>query len=67
MKKKTNYSQNSEAELIAELKQEKSNLLDMKFQLISNELKDNSQIGKKRKDISRIETFLTTKRRESSE
>ncbi len=67
MKTKTNYSQINEIELETELKLEKSQLLDLKFQLVSNKLKDYSQIKKKKKDISRLETFLTIKRRSLGE
>jgi large subunit ribosomal protein L29 len=65
--KQKSLKEMSVIELENDVKEKKNKLMELKFQLISSELKDYSQISKARKDIAMASTFLSMKRSETSE
>jgi large subunit ribosomal protein L29 len=60
--KKNQFEEKTIKDLECDLEEKKKALTKLRFQLVANELKDNTQISKTRKDIARIKTYLTMKR-----
>ena len=56
-----NHENLSVEELKEKIKEKKQMLLELRFSAVSNELKDNSQLKKTKKDVARILTCINQK------
>ncbi len=61
MAKVEEYRSMDQAQLESALDERREDLFRLRLQIATHQLDDNSQIGKARKDISRILTVLTEK------